>query len=173
MATVTTTDGTFAIELLPRLAPMTVNNFVFLARHGFYNHNKFHRIIQDFMIQTGDPTGTGSGGPGYEFNDEITPRYNLHYLPGTVAMANSGPNTDGSQFFVVTGTQGASLKYAYTIFGYVSRGMNVVEKLAATPVGQNIATGETSEPLTPVYMRAVTIRVLPPLHRALTKPPKH
>lgn len=166
VATLATSDGTFNIELLPRLAPNTVNNFVFLARHNFYNGNPFHRIIQDFMIQTGDPTGTGNGGPGYTFNDELFPKYHLHYEPGTVAMANSGANTNGSQFFIVTGPQGQTLQYNYTIFGYVSKGMNVVQKIAATPVGVNQATGEESEPLTPVYLNRVTIHVLPPLHPA-------
>ena len=174
VATMVTSDGTFSIELLPRLAPVTVNNFVFLARHHFYNNILFHRIISTFMIQTGDPTGTGEGGPGYEFQDEIRAGLHPRYVPGTVAMANSGaPNTNGSQFFIVTGPDGASLPYKFTIFGFVSHGLNVVEKIAQTPVGYNQALNETSEPLTKVYLRRVIIRVLPPLHRGGTAHPKH
>lgn len=173
VATIATTDGTFTIELLPRLAPVTVNNFVFLARRHFYDNVQFLRIIRDFMVQTGDPTETGQGGPGYEFQDELHPKYHLHYYPGVVAMANHGQDTNGSQFFIVTGAAALSLKYSYTIFGFVSHGMNVVERIARTPVGQNFTTGEISQPLLKVIMRRVTVRVLPPLRTGSVKLPKH
>lgn len=152
-ATVQTADGTFVITLLPKVAPITVNNFVFLARHHYYDGNPFFRIIQNFMVQTGDPTGTGYGTPGYKFKDE---KVTMRYTKGIVAMANSGPNTNGSQFFIVTGPQGSTLAPAYTIFGKVTKGMNVVEKIAATPVTTN-PSGEPSQPLTPVKMLKVTI----------------
>ena len=153
-ATVQTTDGTFTISLLPRVAPITVNNFVFLAEHHFYDNVIFYRIIKTFMVQTGDPTGTGTGGPGYTFKDE---RVTMPYSLGTVAMANAGPNTNGSQFFIVV-AKGVSLPPAYTIFGKVASGMNVVFKIASTPVGPS-ATGETSKPLKTVKMLHVTIHV--------------
>jgi cyclophilin family peptidyl-prolyl cis-trans isomerase len=97
-ATIDTSMGTMKADLFPGDAPMTVNNFVFLAQQGFYNDVTFHRVINNFMVQTGDPTGTGTGGPGYRFNDEPVKR---PYTRGTLAMANAGPNTNGSQFFIV------------------------------------------------------------------------
>lgn len=157
LADITTTDGAFTVELLPKVAPIAVNNFVFLARHHYYDHNIFHRIIAGFMIQTGDPTGTGFGGPGYEFKDE---RVTMPYAPGVVAMANHGPNTNGSQFFIVTGPQAASLQPAYTIFGKVIHGMKVVQKIANTPVTQS-PSGELSQPLKTVMMKTVVIRETP------------
>lgn len=153
-ADITTTDGAFTIKLLPNVAPITVNNFVFLARHHYYDHNIFHRIMAGFMIQTGDPTGTGFGGPGYTFKDEPV---TMKYRPGVVAMANHGPNTNGSQFFIVTGPQASSLPPAYTIFGKVIHGMKVVEKLSNTPVTQT-PSGELSQPLKTVMMKKVIIR---------------
>ncbi len=153
-ADITTTDGAFTVELLPKVAPIAVNNFVFLARHHYYDHNIFHRIMAGFMIQTGDPTGTGFGGPGYVFKDEPV---TLKYVPGVVAMANHGPNTNGSQFFIVTGPQASSLPPAYTIFGKVIRGMKVVEKISNTPVTQT-PSGELSQPLKTVMMKTVVIR---------------
>jgi cyclophilin family peptidyl-prolyl cis-trans isomerase len=154
-ATVRTTDGTFTITLLPKVAPLTVNNFVFLARHRFYDGIIFHRIIKAFMVQTGDPLGTGEGGPGYTFKDE---KVTMHYTVGTVAMANSGPNTNGSQFFIVVGPQALGLSPSYTIFGKVTRGMQVVQRIANTPVGPSPANAqEVSSPLTPVRMIHVTI----------------
>ena len=155
-ADVITNKGSFTIRLLPKIAPLTVNNFVFLARHHYYDNNPFSRVIANFMIQTGDPTGTGLGGPGYEFKDEpVTQKYTV----GTVAMANHGPNTNGSQFFIVTGSMGLGLKPNYTIFGHVIKGMNVVEKIAQTPVGVNPGSGELSMPLTKVTLKAVVIHV--------------
>jgi cyclophilin family peptidyl-prolyl cis-trans isomerase len=153
-AVVDTNRGSFTIMLLPRVAPLAVNSFVFLARHHYFDGNNFIRVIQSFMIQTGDPTNTGTGNPGYEFNDEPV---HQKYTVGTVAMANSGPNTNGSQFFIVTGPQGAALQPKYTIFGHVIQGMNVVRKIAATPVGQNLALNELSQPLVRVYVKHIVI----------------
>ena len=152
-----TSYGTFSIDLLPKVAPLTVNSFVFLARHHFFDHIIFHRVIKGFVIQTGDPTGTGQGGPGYRFNDEPV---TMPYMRGTVAMANSGPNTNGSQFFVVVTPPGqaAGLQPKYTIFGRVATGMSVVQRIANAPVGPNAGTGELSQPLNAIYLKGVTIQ---------------
>jgi cyclophilin family peptidyl-prolyl cis-trans isomerase len=128
-ATVKTDAGTFVITLDAANAPLTVNNFVFLAQNHFYDCVTFHRVIPTFMDQTGDPTGTGAGGPGYEFADELPPKASPQYPIGSVAMANSGPNTNGSQFFIVTGAEGESLQPDYTLFGEVTSGMNVVQQI--------------------------------------------
>ena len=115
--------GEFVIQLYPNKAPITVNSFVFLAQQGFYNGVTFHRVIDGFMAQGGDPTGTGTGGPGYQFVNE---KNDLAFdKPGVVAMANSGPNTNGSQFFIMFGPYGLS-ESDYTIFGQVISGMDVV-----------------------------------------------
>lgn len=134
-AIVKTDVGTFDIALNAKEAPKTVNNFVFLARYHFYNGIIFHRVIPGFVVQGGDPTGTGAGGPGYKFADEL-PKAGAYKL-GSVAMANSGPNTNGSQFFIVVGTQGEQLPPKYSLFGQVTKGMSVVQKIAAdgTPSG--------------------------------------
>jgi len=155
-AIVHTTEGDFTVELLANEAPQTVNNFVTLARDHFYDDVVFHRIIQEFMIQTGDPTGTGSGGPGYRFKDELPPA--LSYETGVVAMANAGPNTNGSQFFVCTGDSSKHLNNApnYTVFGKVVAGMETVQKIASTPVGRSFS-GEQSKPLQDVKMNSVEI----------------
>ncbi|MGH2443577.1 MAG: peptidylprolyl isomerase, partial [Chloroflexota bacterium] len=153
-ATMVTSDGTFTIGLDPKIAPITVNNFVFLARHKFYDGVVFHRILKNFMVQTGDPTGTGSGGPGYTFKDETVSQ---PYTRGTVAMANSGPNTNGSQFFVIVAPKRYPLPPRYTIFGGVTQGMSVVQKIADTPVAPNPGTGELSDPVNPVTLKKVTI----------------
>lgn len=155
-ATLNTTKGDVKIELLPSEAPKTVNNFVFLAREGFYDGVKFHRVIKPFMIQTGDPTGTGSGGPGYRFEDELPPKHS--YSPGMVAMANAGPNTNGSQFFICSGPQAAGLNgYPnYTQFGRVVSGMDVVESLASVPVKASFR-GEVSTPTEEIRINSVSI----------------
>ncbi|MBI4731490.1 MAG: peptidylprolyl isomerase [Chloroflexi bacterium] len=115
--------GEFVIELYPEKAPVTVNNFVFLARQGYYDGVTFHRVLEGFMAQTGDPTGTGGGDPGYEFVNEVS---DLTFdKAGVVAMANSGPDTNGSQFFIMFGPYGLS-ENEYTIFGLVVEGMDVV-----------------------------------------------
>src|SRR5229473_5333846 len=118
-----TSKGSIVCDLFAKDAPKTVNNFVFLAREGFYDGTVFHRVIPDFMVQAGDPTGTGRGGPGYRFEDE---RVTTPYKLGTLAMANAGPNTNGSQFFIVQGPSGTRLPPQYTIFGQVTAGMDVV-----------------------------------------------
>jgi peptidyl-prolyl cis-trans isomerase B (cyclophilin B) len=132
-ATVDTTTGTFVITLDPKTAPVTVNNFVFLADKGYYHCVIFHRVIPEFMDQTGDPTGTGTGGPGYTIADEYPPKAatgSSQYPLGSVAMANTGqPHTGGSQFFIVAGPQGESLPNSYSLFGQVTSGMNVVDTI--------------------------------------------
>ena len=124
-----TNHGPITIELDPERSPQTVNNFVFLAREGYYDGVTFHRVVPGFVIQGGDPTGTGSGGPGYKFRDELEGTGN--YDRGVVAMANAGPNTNGSQFFICL--KNAGLPHAYTIFGKVADGMDAVDAIAALP----------------------------------------
>lgn len=150
-ATLKTSKGTIVVELFAKEAPVTVNNFVFLSRQGFYNGVKFHRIIKDFMVQTGDPLGTGSGGPGYSFRDEPVTK---PYVRGTLAMANAGPNTNGSQFFIVH--QDYALQPNYTIFGLVRQGLDVLDAIANTPVQRN-AFGEPSQPTETVLIQSVEI----------------
>jgi cyclophilin family peptidyl-prolyl cis-trans isomerase len=128
-AHVKTTHGEMSIALDPLAAPKTVNNFVFLARWHYYDDVIFHRIIPGFVLQGGDPTGTGMGGPGYRFDDEL-PDANRYEL-GSLAMANAGPNTNGSQFFVISGPNGVALPPQYSLFGKVVAGMDVVEKIDA------------------------------------------
>jgi len=154
-ATLKTNKGDIKIALFDDQTPLTVNNFVFLAKDGFYNGVKFHRIIKEFMIQTGDPLGRGSGGPGYEFQDELPPV--KPYTPGVVAMANRGPDTNGSQFFIGSGDQVKSLDKNpnYTVFGEVVEGMETVKAIAAvktTAQGQ-----ETSKPTEDVIIQSITI----------------
>jgi len=151
-ATITTNQGDIVIDLLAEEAPKTVNNFVFLAREGFYDGTIFHRTIRNFMIQGGDPTGTGSGGPGYRFDDEPVTR---DYKRGTLAMANAGKNTNGSQFFIVH--QDYPLPPNYTIFGQVTSGLEVLDAIATAPVGPS-PTGEQSKPQTPVQITKIEIQ---------------
>jgi peptidyl-prolyl cis-trans isomerase B (cyclophilin B) len=125
-ATITTARGRIVLCLQPRLAPLTVSNFVTLARNQFYDGLTFHRVEANFVIQGGDPKGDGSGGPGYSFPDE--PVHNT-YVDGAVAMANSGPNTNGSQFFICTGSQCATLQPLYNLFGKVESGLDVAQKV--------------------------------------------
>jgi cyclophilin family peptidyl-prolyl cis-trans isomerase len=125
-ATIETNKGAIEVELFDADAPKTVENFTKLARDGFYDGVVFHRVIQDFMIQGGDPTGTGMGGPGYQFEDEINKR---KVERGALAMANSGPNTNGSQFFIVTADACPWLDGLHTVFGRVTGGMNVVNEI--------------------------------------------
>jgi peptidyl-prolyl cis-trans isomerase B (cyclophilin B) len=127
-ATLHTNHGAIAIELFDDDAPKTVDNFVGLARKGFYDGVIFHRVIPDFMIQGGDPTGTGSGGPGYTFEDEANDR---KVERGALAMANAGPNTNGSQFFIVTAGACPWLDGKHTVFGRVTDGMDVVDAISA------------------------------------------
>lgn len=155
-ATIQTTLGTFKIQLFANEVPVTVNNFVFLSQQGFYDGIIFHRIIKTFMIQAGDPTGTGGGGPGYKFNDELPPKHN--YDTGILAMANAGPNTNGSQFFICTGPDAANLNGFpnYTQFGKVVSGMDVVQNIASVPVGVG-NPGETSRPVNPPAITKIDI----------------
>ena len=132
-AALDTTHGEIVIELDPARSPLAVNNFVFLARDGYYDGVGFHRVIENFMIQGGDPTGTGTGGPGYKFRDEIEGTDT--YSRGTVALANAGPNTNGSQFFICHADVG--LPHSYTIFGKVTSGINVVDSIATTATDRN------------------------------------
>ena len=120
-----TEQGTIELELYPEYAPKTVNNFVFLAKQGFYNGVTFHRVISNFMIQGGDPTGSGAGGPGYRFEDEFSGNP-LKHEKGVISMANAGPNTNGSQFFITHGPQ-PHLDGRHTVFGKVTNGQNVVD----------------------------------------------
>ncbi len=156
VATVDTTQGSFKIESLAKESPKTVNNFVFLARQGFYEGVIFHRVIKLFMVQTGDPTGTGSGGPGYRFADELPVKH--PYDPGIVAMANAGPNTNGSQFFICTGSQSKGLDGCpnYTQFGRISEGIDVVQKIAGVPVSRS-PHGEMSNPVDPPVIKTIAI----------------
>ena len=151
-ATLITSKGDVTVRLLVTEVPLTANNFVYLSRQGFYNGVKFHRIIEGFMAQSGDPTGTGRGGPGYRFNDEPVER---DYLRGTLAMANSGPNTNGSQFFIMH--QDYPLPKNYTIFGLVTNGLDVVDLIATTPVEPS-PTGERSMPSELVTIDRIDIR---------------
>jgi cyclophilin family peptidyl-prolyl cis-trans isomerase len=128
-ATFDTSKGSIVVELFPKDAPNTVNNFVFLVKDGFYNGLKFHRVIPDFMIQGGCPQGTGTGGPGYKFDGEFDPRVK-HDKGGKLSMANAGPGTDGSQFFL-TFTATPWLDGKHTIFGEVTEGMDVLKALEA------------------------------------------
>lgn len=126
-ATLHTDKGDILIELFAQQAPKTVNNFVFLAEEGYYDEVIFHRVIKNFMAQTGDPTGTGRGGPGYRFADELDPKLK-HDKPGVVSMANAGPNTNGSQFFI-THVPTPWLDGKHSVFGQVTAGMDVVHSI--------------------------------------------
>ena len=140
-ATIQTNRGDIVIDLHADKAPRTVNNFVALARDGFYDGVKFHRVIADFMIQGGDPTGSGSGGPGYRFGDEFHPEL-LHDGPGVLSMANAGPNTNGSQFFI---THGATnwLDNKHSVFGRVRSGQDVVDAIQQGDVMESVSIEES------------------------------
>jgi peptidyl-prolyl cis-trans isomerase B (cyclophilin B) len=147
-ATLQTNHGAIAVELFDEDAPKTVDNFVKLARDGFYDGVIFHRVIPDFMIQGGDPTGTGTGGPGYTFEDEI----NDHKVErGALAMANAGPDTNGSQFFVVTTQAAPWLDGKHTVFGRVTEGMDVVDGIS------EVETGANDKPREPVTIDRVDL----------------
>jgi cyclophilin family peptidyl-prolyl cis-trans isomerase len=147
-ATLHTNHGAIAIELFDDDAPKTVENFLKLARDGFYDGVIFHRIIPDFMIQGGDPTGTGSGGPGYQFEDE----FNANKVErGALAMANAGPNTNGSQFFIVTADACPWLDGKHTVFGRVTNGMDVVDAIS------NAATNAQDRPLDEIRIERVEL----------------
>lgn len=147
-----TTEGNITIQLFADKTPVTVNNFVYLAKKGFYNNTIFHRVIKSFMIQGGDPEGTGAGGPGYQFDDE---KFEGEYTRGTVAMANAGPNTNGSQFFIMH--ENYDLPKNYVIFGKVIEGMETVDKIAEAEVEDN-GMGEISKPVKPTKINRITIK---------------
>jgi peptidylprolyl isomerase len=148
-ATMETSLGTLVIALDPIAAPKTVNNFVFLARYHYYDGIIFHRVIKGFVAQGGDPTGTGRGGPGYRFEDELPAagRYEI----GSLAMANAGPNTNGSQFFIISGPSGVGLPPNYSLFGKVVKGLDVVEAI------QNVRTGSGDKPVEDVVINSVMV----------------
>jgi peptidyl-prolyl cis-trans isomerase B (cyclophilin B) len=147
-ATIQTNHGAIEVELFDEDAPKTVGNFTKLARDGFYNGVIFHRVIPDFMIQGGDPTGTGSGGPGYQFEDEA----NQHpVVRGALALANAGPNTNGSQFFIVTAEATPWLDGKHTVFGRVTSGMDVVDAISS------LETDASDRPRDEVRMESVTV----------------
>ncbi len=150
-ATLKTSEGDIMISLHADKTPITVNNFVYLAKQNFYNNTIFHRVIDGFMIQGGDPTGTGAGGPGYKFDDEP---FKGEYKRGTVAMANAGPNTNGSQFFIMH--KDNELPPNYVIFGTVTEGLDIVDKIASAKTGLSMG-GEQSKPVNPVVMSEVVI----------------
>jgi peptidylprolyl isomerase len=152
-ATLHTSMGDIVVDLDEQGAPITVNNFVFLAQQGFYTNVPFHRVIKGFMIQTGDPTGTGAGGPGYKFKDEPVTK---DYTRGTLAMANAGPNTNGSQFFICQVDNTGKLQKNYTIFGNVVSGQDVVDAIANAPVKAS-RQGEMSSPVDPITLLSVDI----------------
>ncbi len=143
-----TSLGNITIDLFEKESPKTVNNFIALAKDGFYDGLTFHRIIKDFMIQGGDPSGNGTGGPGYKFDDEFNSK---KLVKGSLAMANAGPNTNGSQFFIVTTASTPWLDGRHTNFGQVTEGMDVVNKISL------VATGENDKPITPVTIDKVEI----------------
>ena len=147
-AEMVTSKGTMTIALDPVAAPLTVNNFVFLARYHYYEGIVFHRVIPGFVLQGGDPTGTGSGGPGYRFADELPARG--RYELGSLAMANAGPDTNGSQFFVISGPQGVRLPPQYSLFGKVVVGLDVVSTIDALGSG-------SGKPKQTVTIESVTV----------------
>lgn len=150
-AVLNTTEGEITIDLYTDKTPITVNNFVSLSKENFYNNTIFHRVINGFMIQGGDPKGNGTGGPGYKFDDE---KFEGEYTAGTIAMANAGPNTNGSQFFIMH--KDYPLPKNYVIFGKVSKGLDIVDKIATAPVEMS-QMGEKSKPVNPVSIKSVTI----------------
>ena len=150
-ATLETTIGTMVIALDAAAAPLTVNNFVYLAAHHYYDGVIFHRIIKNFMCQGGDPEGSGRGGPGYKFSDEL-PKPGKYQI-GSVAMANAGPNTNGSQFFIISGPSGVSLPPLYSLFGQVVKGLEIVDAM------QNVATRPGDRPVADVVIKSITIAV--------------
>lgn len=147
-AIMNTSKGEIKIKLYNKEAPLTVNNFVYLAKNNFYNGLKFHRIIKDFMIQGGDPLGNGTGGPGYKFNDEFS---NKKLVKGSIAMANSGPNTNGSQFFIVSAKETPWLDGRHTNFGEVISGIEIVDAI------ENVTTDYNDKPLEDVIINSIEI----------------
>lgn len=152
-ATITTSCGPIVVELDPAAAPATVNSFVFLAKEGYFDGSVSHRVLPGFVIQAGDPTGTGRGGPGYIVPDELPPP-GFEYSTGVLAMANAGPNSTGSQFFIMLGD--SNLQPNYSAFGVVVEGFDTMTAISNVPLGTS-ARGERSVPLETVYIESVTI----------------
>jgi len=152
-ATIATKFGDIKVQLFPDDAPLAVNSFAFLAGQGYFDGVKFHRVVKGFVIQSGDPTGTGRGGPGYRFADETVKK---DYVAGTLAMANAGPNTNGSQFFICLENLSGRLPKNYTIFGLVTKGLDVVKKIGEVPVKSG-ASGEASSPTVDVHIDKITV----------------
>jgi len=152
-ATISTSCGDIVVELDPSLAPETVNSFVFLARSGYFDGTVSHRVYPEFVVQAGDPTATGIGGPGYTIPDEL-PERGFLYSAGVLAMANAGAGTTGSQFFIMLGD--APLPNDYSYFGNVVSGTETLQAIAAIPLGQSIR-GEVSVPMETLYIETVTI----------------
>jgi cyclophilin family peptidyl-prolyl cis-trans isomerase len=150
-ATINTSKGKIVVELFPKEAPKSANNFVFLAREKFYDGTIFHRVIPNFMIQGGDPTGTGTGGPGYKFENENKDSQRK-FDAGTLAMANAGPNTNGSQFFINDGDSPWLTADKYTIFGHVKEGQDVVKAIATADRDEG-----NDRPKEPVKIESITI----------------
>ncbi len=150
-ATMSTSEGDIVISLNTKETPITANNFISLSKSKFYDGTIFHRVIDGFMIQGGDPRGDGTGSPGYKFDDE---KFTGEYTRGTIAMANSGPNTNGSQFFIMHKDYG--LQPNYVIFGKVISGLDVVDKIATAKVKSSFS-GEMSTPINPVTIKSITI----------------
>jgi cyclophilin family peptidyl-prolyl cis-trans isomerase len=149
VALIKTNQGNMEIELFPGEAPIAVNNFIFLANDGFYDGVVFHRVIPSFMIQSGDPTGTGTAGPGYRFQDEFVPNLTFDQ-PGRLAMANSGPGTNGSQFFVTT-VPTPHLDGAHTIFGQVTNGQDVADAISL------VQTSAGNKPTSPIVIQGIVV----------------
>jgi cyclophilin family peptidyl-prolyl cis-trans isomerase len=153
-ATLDTSCGKITADLDVKTAPKTVNNFVFLARKGFYDGLTWHRVSKDFVIQGGDPKGTGSGGPGYQFGDELP---SDGYKLGSLAMANSGPDTNGSQFFIVTGSNGTALPNSYSRFGQATEGLGVAQKMESFVPAPDAQDRQDGPPTRPLYIFKVEI----------------
>ena len=153
-ATIKSNYGDITIQLFPDNAPLAVSNFMFLSRQGFYNGVKFHRVVKGFVVQTGDPTATGRGGPGYRFADE---KVTKEYVAGTLAMANAGPDTNGSQFFITLCDLTGKLPKKYTIFGLVTNGLDVVKKIGEVKVKAEAPGAEVSSPTEDVHIDNVII----------------
>jgi cyclophilin family peptidyl-prolyl cis-trans isomerase len=154
-AVISTNKGDMTFRLDEDAAPTTVNNFICLASNGYYNVTPFHRVIEDFMVQGGDPTGTGSGGPGYQFDDEL-PGDDLDYMRGTLAMANAGPDTQGAQFFIVHEDLDGALGKDYTILGQLVEGSDVLDDIADSDVVPSLQ-GEPSVPVEFLVVKDVSI----------------
>jgi len=159
-ATLVTSCGDVTIEIDQAASPATANSFMFLAEQGFYEGTLFHRVVEGFMVQGGDPTGTGTGGPGYRVQDEF-PEEGFSYEEGVVAMANAGPGTTGSQFFIVSGPDAAQLSATFNVLGRVVSGMEAVQLISEVDVVPD-ARGEVSKPRESVFIEDVSVEVVEP-----------